>query len=67
MSSLRDYLQKVVAGELIEQGGRNTAPTFDQEDMDKCVTSLNALLRLSNRGPQEDRLQPPSAAIPLIL
>jgi hypothetical protein len=66
-SSLREHLRKVASGELVDEGEHPMLPQFNQEEMDKCVVLLHALVQSSKRAAPADKLRPPSAAIPLIL
>jgi hypothetical protein len=69
MSSLKDRLEAISKGEIIETGSTHTVlPVFHDEEMKKCVAGLMQLVESSQKNSASVvRLRPPSNAIQMIL
>jgi len=69
MSSLKDRLEAISKGEIIETGSTQAVlPVFHDEEMKKCVAGLMQLVESSQKSSASVvRLRPPSNAIQMIL
>jgi hypothetical protein len=69
MSSLKDRLEAISKGEIIETGSTvSVLPVFNDKEMTKCVAALMQLVVSSQRcAASAVRLRPPSNAIQMIL
>jgi hypothetical protein len=69
MSSLKDRLEAISKGEIIETGSTvSVLPVFNDKEMTKCVAALLQLVESSQRSSASAvRLRPPSNAIHMIL